>query len=49
MADLAEQAAPQQKSDFRKYLDANPDLVNQMMKILSTLYNDPKKVSETPE
>jgi hypothetical protein len=33
-------------SDFRKYMESNPDVSEQMMKILTTLYNNPMKEKE---
>ncbi len=42
-------APPAVKSDFQKYLEANPHLLDQLMRIVVNLYTDPKKVSETPE
>ena len=33
-------------SEFMKYMSTNPEVSEQMMKILTTLYNNPMKVSE---
>ena len=49
MSAVAHHQEAVQKSDFQKYLDNNPQLVEQLMRIVVNLYADPKKVSETPE
>ena len=33
-------------SDFQKYMENNPDMANEIMKIVSTLYNTPMKISQ---
>ena len=38
-----------QVSDFKKYLDVNSESITQLMRVVAALYEDPKKVSLTPE
>ena len=52
MADVAntplnaevEEAPP--VSDFMRYLENNPEMSNEIMKMVSTLYNTPMKISQ---
>jgi uncharacterized protein YneF (UPF0154 family) len=46
---MATQVDAHSKSEFQSYLDNNPQVTEQLMKIVVNLYCDPKKVSETQE
>lgn len=36
-------------SDFQRYMENNPEMSEQIMKIVSTLYNKPMKVSQVQQ
>lgn len=37
---------PEESSDFKKYLESNPQFSEELMKIMVTLYNNPMKQSK---
>lgn len=41
-----QQAGRAAESDFKLYLEQNPDMANQVFKVLLSLYQDPAKESE---
>ena len=52
MADVAKEQVNTEEehvpevSDFQKYMENNPDMANEIMKIVTTLYNTPMKISQ---
>lgn len=43
---MAENNAHPPKSDFQRYIENNPEVATQIMRILSNLYNRPMKISQ---
>ena len=45
----AEMAAEAPQSDYRTYLEAHPEMTNELMKVLVQMYQDPPKESQAAE